>query len=161
MGLSVATVPDSFAAHDAYLETQVLTASPIQLRLMLIEGAQRFARLAREAFAEGRKEEAHICTGRCQQVLIELLGSLQPKGNVVSENLVGLYAFLVKTVSEVILLEQPNQLDEVCRVLSEEQTTWRMLVERDNGSPPAKLGVERALETVTLSAPMERFDLNM
>lgn len=161
MGLSVAAVPDTFTAHDAYLETQVLTASPIQLRLMLIEGAQRFARLAREAFAEGRKEEGQVCVGRCQQVLVELLGSLQPNGNAVSQSLVGVYAFLVRSVSEVILLEQPEQLDEICRVLAEEQVTWRMLADRDNGPPPTGVFPERAPAAVALSAPVERFDLNM
>jgi flagellar protein FliS len=160
MGLLVAVVPDTFAAHDAYLETQVLTASPIQLRLMLIEGAQRFARLGREAYTEGRRQEGQIYIGRCQQVLVELLGSLQPKGNAVSQSIVGLYAFLVRSVSEVILLEQPEQLDEICRVLAEEQTTWRMLVERDNVAPTTEVS-QRAPEAAALTAPVERFDLNM
>ena len=31
-------------AHESYLEAQVMTATPQKLRLMLIEGAIRFAR---------------------------------------------------------------------------------------------------------------------
>lgn len=151
--------PDTLAANDAYLETQVLTASPIQLRLMLIEGAQRFARLASDAYAAGRKQDGQICTSRCQQVLMELLGSLQPKGNPVAQNLVGIYGFLVRSASEAILLEEPHRLDEICQVLAEEQTTWRMLLERDH-APEDRLG-DGKREVATLTAPVERFVIDM
>jgi flagellin-specific chaperone FliS len=47
-------------SHDTYLASQVMTASPQRLRLMLIEGAIRFGRQAAEAWTRKRFEAAGV-----------------------------------------------------------------------------------------------------
>ena len=59
-----------------YMEMQVQTAPAENLVLMLYDGALRFARQAQVSLAEGRMQDAHNDLTRAQDILGELMGSL-------------------------------------------------------------------------------------
>ena len=66
------------SARDAYLETQITTATPQRLRLMLIDGALRRARTAQEAWEVGRVEEGTAAAGHCRDIIAELIAGISP-----------------------------------------------------------------------------------
>ena len=57
---------------NAYLRTQVMTASPEQLRLMLLEGAIKFARQGREAITKKDHENVYNGFSRARNIVLEL-----------------------------------------------------------------------------------------
>lgn len=66
-------------AHNAYFESQVLTATPQRLRLMAIDGAIRFARQAAEHWRHERIYEGGEAVIGCQKLIIELMSGLKPE----------------------------------------------------------------------------------
>ena len=68
-------------AHDsanAYLRTKVLTATPEQVRLMLLDGAIRFATQGREAMGRKDFEGTYLGVSQCRAIVFELLTSIGP-----------------------------------------------------------------------------------
>jgi flagellin-specific chaperone FliS len=62
----------------AYLENQVLTASPARLRLMLIEAGLRFAQKTIDDWSAGHDEAACDSLRRCRAFVAELLAGIDP-----------------------------------------------------------------------------------
>lgn len=61
---------------DSYLSTQVLTASPYRLHLMVVEGAVQFASLGAKSLEENDWESAHLALSRSRDFVTELIGGL-------------------------------------------------------------------------------------
>src|SRR5437660_4859242 len=68
--------PNSQAAQQ-YLRTQVLTATPEQLQLMLYDGALRFAEQAKAALRQKNYEESHNLITRVEKIVNELASTLK------------------------------------------------------------------------------------
>ena len=66
----------STATPNAYLQTRVLTASPADLRLMLLDGAIKFAGQARTGLEQKDYEATYNGISRCQAILMELINAL-------------------------------------------------------------------------------------
>lgn len=114
-------------ARNAYLEAQILTATPQKLRLLLIDGAIRFARAAIQSLEEGSDAAASEQISRCRQVVTELMSSLTLKDTVIFEQLTAVYAFLFHALAQAQLRHEPSMLREVVRVLEEERETWQQV----------------------------------
>lgn len=121
------------AQPNAYLKTKILTASPAQLRGMLLDGAVRFAQRGRDGLAKRDYEEAYNGIHRCQQILMELLEALDPAvDRELCERLTGLYVFLYTQLIKATTERDATIVDEVIRLLEFEAETWRMLMDRLN-----------------------------
>ena len=64
-------------AREAYIEDQILTATPQKLRLMLIEGAIRFAKRTLLHWENRDNEQALESIIRCRNIVSELLSSIR------------------------------------------------------------------------------------
>lgn len=67
-------MPDDL--YRSYYESDILNATPQRLRLMLIDGAIRFAKSALEEWDEDRGA-ALRALGRCRSIIIELIGGIR------------------------------------------------------------------------------------
>lgn len=120
-----------------YLKTKVLTASPAELRLMLVEGAIRFCREGRDGLAEKDHEKTFEGLSQAKSILMELLSALRPEIDPdLCAKLSALYTFMYTQLLEANLDKKPELVDEVIRLLEYERETWVLLVE--------KLACERA-----------------
>ena len=91
----------SAASPQAYLRTKVLTASPAELRMLLLDGAIRFAEQTRQGYESKDFEAAYLATTKCQAILTELICSLQAKHNPeLCERLKALYGAGARLVIE-------------------------------------------------------------
>ncbi|MBW8883605.1 MAG: flagellar protein FliS [Planctomycetia bacterium] len=140
-------------ARDAYLETQIITATPQRLRLMLIEGAMRTARAAQDAWIAGRSEEGKAAAGHCRDIITELIAGISPEKSPVVENTLGIYMFLLTTLVEAQFAQDAQRLSDILRVLEEERQTWQavcaQMPERTAAAPAAQAIEELAPQRVT------------
>jgi len=140
-------------ARDAYLTTQVMTATPQKLQLMLIEAALRAAQQARRLWADEQHEAACEALIKCQSVVSELLGSVATGTHELSKKLSGVYVYVFRSLTEAHLERDKGKLDVAIRILEIERETWRQVCERfgstretsdEAGSAPAKKSEDRA-----------------
>ena len=132
----------------AYLRTKVMTANPAELRLMLIDGASRFAEQCRRGLSERDFEQAFEGSRQCRAILTELLSGLNAEHDpVLCERLNGLYTFLISRMMEAMSERDPELIDKVLELLAYEAETWRMLVE--------KLANEQGAGAEAASTPVE------
>ena len=116
-----------------YLRTQVMTARPEQLRLMLLDGAIRFCNVAKKAMTAPKPdlESSYTHIGKAQKIVLELQSSLNadlmPE---VVEKMKALYLFLYRRLVDANTTRDPVVLDEVVRLLKYERQTWAMMIEK-------------------------------
>jgi flagellar protein FliS len=115
----------------AYLRTKVMTASPAELRLMLLDGAIRFAEQARRGYEERDFERAFDGTTKAQNILLELTNSLRhDQAPELCERLAALYTYLYRSLVEASMTRDTAQIDEVVRLLRFERETWQMCLDK-------------------------------
>jgi flagellar secretion chaperone FliS len=126
-------------ARDRYLAAEVLTAAPQKLQLMLIEGAIRFVDRARRLWGEQKHDEASESLVRAQEILGEMLASLDRQAQPDLVPRVGaVYLFVFRCLMEANFDRDPRKLDDAIRVLEEERKTWRLVCERLGGRHPSE-----------------------
>jgi flagellar protein FliS len=117
-------------ASDTYFESQIFTATPQRLRLMLIDGALQYARKATMHWEQGRNYEAGEAIIGCQRIVTELLRGL--RADVAPDlvaNVAALYNFVFRSLIEAGLKRDPNKLGDAVRVLEIDRETWRQVCE--------------------------------
>ena len=118
------------ARQDEYFASQVLTASPHKLHLMLIEGAIRFGRQAAAAMGRGDFESASAPVVRMLDVVGEMLASVRQLKSDLNQEIAKLYLFLFRRVSEAKVNDDAELLAEALRLLEYERETWRLVCEK-------------------------------
>lgn len=101
-----------------YKSTQVVTCSPGELLLLLMDGAIRFASEADQAMARGDRARAGERIGRCHAVVEELAAGLDPTDTTgLCEKLAALYAFCMQRLIEANLQQSREVLADVPRLI--------------------------------------------
>lgn len=118
------------SAREAYLETQVMTATPQKLHLMLIDGAIRSVLQAQHHWQQKKDEEASEVLIRGQEILSEMLASVSNGDHEISRRLTALYLYLFRTLTEAHLQHDESKLKDVLRVLEIERETWNQVCEK-------------------------------
>ncbi len=155
--------------RDTYLESQIRTATPQRLRLMLIEGALRFARQADGAWTEPLEAAPMESLRRCRAILAELHGSVRTDTLEVASRVADLYFFLYRQIVVAQADEDRQALADVIRVLEEERTTWQLVCEQlpeapvSSGGGPEEITASDCAGTPvdpTAAPPAESFQLD-
>jgi len=118
------------AARDAYLTTQVMTATPQKLQLLLIDAAIRSAQLGQRHWAELNEEAACEALGHAQEVVAELLASVASAKTDISRRLASIYMYLNDALTVAQVQHDEQQLADVVRVLMIERETWSQVCEK-------------------------------
>ena len=121
---------------DAYLQTQVLTASPQRLRLMLIEEAMRQAELTAQHWDQHQPEPALEALIRCRDLVSELIAGIRPDESPLAQKVLGLYLFLFQALTEAQLSRDRTKLAVVRRILYSERQTWQQVCQQLAGPTP-------------------------
>lgn len=108
-----------------YKTMQVLSARPEKLILMLYDGAIRFIRQGSKAMEDGEMEQAHNSLIRAQNILVELMGSLNfDKGGDIAVNLFRIYEFMHYTLVQANVKKDCGQLENVVEQLKRLRVSW-------------------------------------
>jgi len=117
--------------NNKYLRTKVMTASPEELRLMLIEGAIRFARTGREGLVEKNYEKSFENISQCKAIVMELLNALRPEHDPeLCKNLSGLYTYMYRLLTEANIEHTLDPIDETIKLLEYDLETWKLLMQK-------------------------------
>lgn len=117
--------------RDNYLTTEVMTATPQKLQLMMIEAAIRFGQQARQQWQAGQEHEAGESLIRCQRIMAQLLGGMKPEQDPeLVKRVAGVYVFVFNCFVHAHLNQDQKQLDDALSVLAEEQETWRLVCDK-------------------------------
>lgn len=119
------------ATPNQYLQTKVLTASPAELRMLLIEGAIRFATQGRDGLAQRDYEKTFEGFSQAKAILMEMITALRPDVDAeLCENLRALYTFMYKRLIEANVEKDPAIATEVISLLEYERETWSLLLDK-------------------------------
>jgi flagellar protein FliS len=129
-------MPASARSH--YLETEVLTATPQKLHLLLIEAAIRFAEQARRRWRDGDRQQAFRSLVLAQEAVTKMLGSLDlQSGSPLVQEIASVYNFVFRTLVEANRRHDEQKLDEALRVLSSYRETWQLVCRRNAEPSPS------------------------
>jgi flagellar protein FliS len=119
------------AVANAYLETQVLTASPERLHLMVVDAAIRFARQGQAALEAGHIEAAFLALDHCRSCVTEILGGINGDLNPeLAEQLKGLFVFVQRNLVLADVERNPQHVRDALMVLESHRRTWEALMDR-------------------------------
>ena len=128
--------------YQSYRQTQVETADQATLLLMLYSGALKFLGQARTAMEDEDLEETNRLLGRVQDILCELMGSLNPDLPDISGNLFQLYEYMHYQLVQANIKKDTALIDEVDRMLNNLLDAWQEAIKSEkpalhdeNGAP--------------------------
>ncbi len=114
-----------------YLESQILTASPEQLVVILYDGAIRFCLRAQEALEAAKGEEAGDLLIRAQRIVLELLCALRPDANPeISRNLSNLYVFMYEELVWANISRDTARIHNILPLLETLREGWSIAIEK-------------------------------
>ena len=114
---------------NAYLESQVLTASAERLHQMVIDAAIRFARQAEEALEAEKHEAAYFALNRSRDCVNELLTGITSDPNPeLANQLRGLFVFVIQKLARADLERDPQLVRDAVQILQAHRETWTLLV---------------------------------
>jgi flagellar protein FliS len=114
-----------------YLRTRVLTASPEELRLMLLDGALKFAMQAREGLESKNHEVVYNGFTSCRNIVTELLTTIRADPNPeLADQVRALYSFIYTLLVEAAFERSIPKLDKAVELLQFERETWVLLMQK-------------------------------
>lgn len=127
----MAPTPTTRTPADAYLRTRVLSATPEELRLMLLDGAIRFAGQAQRGIERGDHEAAFAGFTQCRDIVTELIRSVGPGADPeLAERVVGVLTFIFRELVAASAERDAERVARVIDLLAFERETWSLVVER-------------------------------
>ncbi|OGX68201.1 MAG: flagellar export chaperone FliS [Paenibacillus sp. RIFOXYA1_FULL_44_5] len=110
-------------AQNQYAMMQINTASPGELTLMLYNGCIKFMKLALKGIQEQNYELKNINILKSQNILDELLITLDMKYEI-SKNLSSLYIFMKEKLVEANIKLNADSLNVCVELITELRDTW-------------------------------------
>ncbi|MGO8749540.1 MAG: flagellar export chaperone FliS [Thermoguttaceae bacterium] len=118
----------SATARDTYRTTEILTATPQRLQLMLIEGAIQFSLRARQYWSANQPAKATEALVQAQKIMRELIGGLDVKSQSdLVRRVAAIYNFVHLSLIEASCRKDEAKLAGAIRVLEIERETWRQV----------------------------------
>ena len=111
-------------AVNVYKNNSVNYASKEQLLLMLVDGAVRFTKRAKEAINKKDAKNAHEYLIRTQDIFTELMISLDQNAGEWAGNMFRIYEFIKQELVQVNLTKDEDKLDELIPLIEDVQDTW-------------------------------------
>jgi flagellar protein FliS len=108
----------------AYQNNSVNTANPGELTLMLYNGALKFLKQTKASIAENKWDKAHEYNMRVQDIIQELMVTLDQKYPV-AEQMMSLYEYFLHRLVEANIKKDTAILEEVEGLLAQFRDTWK------------------------------------
>ncbi len=113
-----------------YRKNSVNGASPVQLVIMLYDGAVRFMEAGKAAMLNGELDKQNFNLQRAQKIVMELMVSLDmQRGGEIAKNLLGLYSFVLEQLVSANMEDRPQGVDFAIKTLSELRESWAKIEE--------------------------------
>jgi flagellar protein FliS len=145
--------PSQSGPATEYLRTKVLSATPEELRLMLLEGAIKYVRQGRAGLERKDYEAVFNGLSACRNIVMELMTTIRTEPNPeLAESVKALYTYMYTLLVEGGHEKDLKKLDTVIELLEFERETWVLLMQ--------KLASERGTAKAD-APPAERMPLSV
>lgn len=130
--------------YQKYKNTQVISASPEKILLLLYEAAIKFTKLAIKAAEEKKISERCVNIGRAFDIVLELNNTLDHKvGGPIAAQLEQLYMFITDQYTKANISGDPEPLRSVVKILENLHQGWVQAIEK-NKKDAEKSGNDKA-----------------
>jgi flagellar protein FliS len=111
--------------HDAYLESRVLSANPVELVNVLYQACLQAVRDARHHLEQGDIGERSRAINKACEIVMELNSSLdRAQGGEIAQRLTQLYEYMLNRLLEANMQQQDAPLSEVLSLLATLAEAW-------------------------------------
>ncbi|MBN1041171.1 flagellar export chaperone FliS [Clostridium botulinum] len=110
--------------YTAYKTNSVNYASKDQLLLMLVDGAVKFAKIARQAIIDKNVKKAHENITKTEDIFTELRASLDTSAGEWAQNMFDVYGFINEKLFEANLKKDEKIMNEVIPLIEEIRDIW-------------------------------------
>lgn len=111
-------------AYNIYKNNSVNYASKEQLLLMLLDGAVKFAKIARQAIVDKNIEKAHNSLIRTQDIFTELMVSLDTTAGDWTKDLLSIYQYINTRLAEANFKKSLEIMDEILPLIEQVKDMW-------------------------------------
>ncbi|MDR4935417.1 flagellar export chaperone FliS [Rossellomorea marisflavi] len=114
--------------YAAYQNNSVNTAAPGELTLMLYNGCLKFLHIAKQAMTDKNIELKNTNIQKIQAIINELMVTLDTNVNI-SANLLSLYEYINRRLSEANIKNDQSILEEIEGLITEFRDTWKQAIQ--------------------------------
>lgn len=112
-------------AYNTYKNNSVNFASKDQLLLMLVDGAVKFSKIARQAMIDKDISKVHQNLVKTQDIFYELMATLDVnQAEQWGHQLMSIYEFIVRRLGEANIKKDVTIIDEIIPLIEEVRNTW-------------------------------------
>ncbi|NFD29465.1 flagellar export chaperone FliS [Clostridium botulinum] len=112
-------------AYNTYKNNSVNFASKDQLLLMLVDGAVKFSKIARQSIVDKNIVKAHENLVKAQDIFYELMATLDVnQAETWGNQLMSIYEFIVRRLGEANIKKDTKIMDEVIPLIEDIRNTW-------------------------------------
>jgi len=127
--------------QDAYRRQDVLTAGPVDLIVMLYDGLKKSIVLGKRGIMKNDVPGAHKNLMKAQMIITELINSLDMNYEI-SNELLELYEFALRSLADANMHKDTGPLDPVIEMVDSIRDAWKEISTTNRGQ--MRLGEERA-----------------
>ncbi|MSR91858.1 flagellar export chaperone FliS [Inconstantimicrobium porci] len=110
--------------YNVYKNNSVTYASKNQLLLMLVDGAVKFAKIARQAIVDRDIKKAHENIIKTEDIFTELRVSIDQSAGEWAVNMFNIYTFINEKLYQANISKDVKVMDEVIPLIEEVRDTW-------------------------------------
>ena len=122
-------------AFNTYKNNSVNFASKDQLLLMLVDGAAKFSKIARQAILDKDVKKAHENILKTQNIFYELMATLDVNiGGEWSQKLMSIYDFITRRLTDANIKKSEEIMNEIIPLVEEVRDTWNEAYKLCKGS---------------------------
>ncbi|MDR1924084.1 MAG: flagellar export chaperone FliS [Planctomycetaceae bacterium] len=119
------------SARNSYIQSEIATATPQKLQLLLVEAAIKNIHRTKQAWRESKFDVGIESLSLAHDIVSEILCSLNSDSNpTIAKQLAAIYLFIFRRLAEAGMGHDEGKLDDALRVLNSERETWRQVCEK-------------------------------
>jgi flagellar protein FliS len=118
--------------RELYLKNQVSGSSPEQLLILLLEGGERFVRIALNELDKENMQEVHNNIIKAQNIYLELFCALDQDAGDYVENLQGLYYLMYNNLLDANVKKDSDLLKDCLKIACDLTGMWREVIAKSN-----------------------------
>ena len=119
--------------QDAYRKQDIMTASAVDLIVMLYDALKKNIILGKRAIAKSDIQTAHKHLVKAQEIVSELINCLDMNYQI-SEELLALYEFALRNIEEANVRKDEAPLGPVIEMLDSLREAWKEISVTNKGS---------------------------
>lgn len=119
------------SAYQNYHKQEIEGASKGKIVLLLIEGTIKFLRKASKGVDEKNIQEAHNNIIRAENIIYELMSTLNMDAGEISENLMKLYDFMIWQLIEANKDKDKSKIESVINLMIPLRDAWKEIADKE------------------------------